>query len=132
MKTRRLGKTELQVSEIGFGGEWLERHPEEESIELIHYASAQGINILDCWMPDPKSRNIIGEGIRENRDKWFIQGHIGSTWKDEQYYRTREMEYVRPAFEDLLKSLSVTIRLMICFLQVKILSPCLRKNLTAA
>ena len=45
MKTRRLGKTELQVSEIGFGGEWLERHPEEESIELIHYASSKGINI---------------------------------------------------------------------------------------
>ena len=105
MKTRRLGKTGLMVSEIGFGGEWLERHTETEGIELIRYASEKGINILDCWMADPKSRNIIGEGIKENRDQWFIQGHIGSTWKDGQYFRTREMKYVRPAFEDLLKRL---------------------------
>ena len=56
-------------------------------------------------MADPKSRNIIGEGIKENRSQWFIQGHIGSTWKDNQYFRTRDMKYVRPAFEDLLKRL---------------------------
>lgn len=105
MINRRLGKTELMVSEIGFGGEWLERHPEEHSIELIKYASGKGINILDCWMPDPKSRNIIGEAIKENRGDWYIQGHVGSTWKDGQYYRTRDMEYVKPAFEDLLKRL---------------------------
>ncbi len=105
MKTRRLGKTNLQVSEIGFGGEWLERHPEEESIELIRYASSKGINILDCWMPDPKSRTIIGEGIKDNREQWFIQGHLGSTWKDGQYYRTRDLNYVKPAFEDLLTRL---------------------------
>ncbi|RHP49228.1 aldo/keto reductase [Clostridium sp. AF32-12BH] len=105
MKTRRLGKTNLQVSEIGFGGEWLERHPEEEGIELIRYASSKGINILDCWMADPKSRDVIGKGIKENRASWYIQGHIGSTWKDGQYFRTRDMAYVRPAFEDLLKRL---------------------------
>jgi hypothetical protein len=105
MNKRRLGKTGLMVSEIGFGGEWLERHPEEEGIQLIKYASSKGINILDCWMADPKSRNIIGEGIKDNRSEWFIQGHIGSTWKDGQYYRTRDMAYVRPAFEDLLERL---------------------------
>ena len=36
MKRRRLGKTGLLVSEIGFGGEWLERHPEQAGIDLIH------------------------------------------------------------------------------------------------
>ena len=102
MQTRRLGKTGLQVSEIGFGAEWLERHPEEEGVELIHYAADAGINILDCWMPDPKSRDIIGLGIRDDRAHWYIQGHLGSTWKNGQYYRTRDLIYVRPAFEDLL------------------------------
>ena len=48
MNKRRLGKTGLFVSEIGFGGEWPGRHPEDESIELIRYASSMGINILDC------------------------------------------------------------------------------------
>ncbi|MBR1606244.1 MAG: aldo/keto reductase [Clostridia bacterium] len=102
MNKRRLGKTNLMVSEIGFGGEWLERHPEEESIELIRYAESQGINIIDCWMPDPKSRDIIGKAIKDSRDKWYVQGHIGSTWQNGQYVRSRDMQFVKPAFEDLL------------------------------
>lgn len=105
MNYRRLGKTGLMVSEIGFGGEWLERHPFEESVELIKYAGKQGINIIDCWMADPKSRDIIGEAISQNRDKWYIQGHIGSTWQDGQYVRTRDMKYVKESFEDLLARL---------------------------
>lgn len=105
MNYRTLGKTALQVSEIGFGGEWLERHPEEESIELMRYANQLGINIIDCWMPDPKSRDIIGKAMEGNRDKWFVQGHLGSTWQNEQYVRTRDIKYVKPAFEDLLARL---------------------------
>lgn len=105
MNYRTLGKTNLLVSEIGFGGEWLERHEFDESVSLIKHAESKGINIIDCWMPDPKSRDIIGEAIKDNREKWFVQGHIGSTNKDGQYYRTREMNYVVPAFEDLLKRL---------------------------
>jgi len=105
MNLRTLGKTGLKVSEIGFGGEWLERHEEAESVELIKYAHEKGINIIDCWMPDPKSRDIIGKAMEGCRDSWFVQGHIGSTYQNGQYVRTRDMKFVPGAFEDLLKRL---------------------------
>ena len=105
MNYRVLGKTGLKVSEIGFGGEWLERHDEQDSIELLKYASSKGINIVDCWMPDPKSRDIIGSAMEGNRDFWYVQGHIGSTYQNGQYVRTRDLNHVRPAFEDLLSRL---------------------------
>ncbi len=105
MKYRKLGNTGISVSEIGFGGEWLERHPEAESVELMKYAAARGINIIDCWMPDPKSRDIIGKAMKGNREHWYVQGHLGSTWQNGQYVRTRDMKYVKPAFEDLLSRL---------------------------
>lgn len=103
MQYRILGKTGLSVSEIGFGGEWLERHDEAHSVELLRYAHNKGMNIVDCWMPDPKSRNIIGKAMEGCRDSWYVQGHVGSTWQNGQYVRTRDMNFVRPAFEDLLQ-----------------------------
>lgn len=105
MNYRVLGKTGLRVSEIGFGGEWLERHPEEESVSLMKYAGEKGINVIDCWMPDPKSRDIIGKAMQGCRDKWHVQGHFGSTWQNGQYVRTRDITFVKPAFEDLLSRL---------------------------
>ena len=105
MRYRNLGNTGLKVSEVGFGGEWLERHEESESVELLRYAHEKGINIVDCWMPDPKSRDIIGKAMAGCRDTWYVQGHIGSTYQNGQYTRTRDLTYVRPAFEDLLKRL---------------------------
>ena len=105
MKKRMLGKTGLMVSEIGFGGEWLERHSEDEAVELMRYAGSKGINIIDCWMPDPKSRDIIGRAMQGNRENWYVQGHLGSTWQDGQYVRSRDLNYVKPAFEDLLARL---------------------------
>ena len=105
MRYRTLGKTGLSVSEIGFGGEWLERHDAAESTALVRYAAEKGVNIIDCWMPDPKSRDIIGAAMEGNRENWIVQGHIGSTYQNGQYVRTRDMKFVRPAFEDLLARL---------------------------
>ncbi len=105
MRYRKLGNTGLRVSEIGFGGEWLERHSETESAALIRHAHSLGINIIDCWMPDPKSRDIIGKGIAEDPAGWIVQGHIGSTYQNGQYVRTRDAAACRAAFEDLLRRL---------------------------
>ena len=105
MRYRTLGKTGLKVSEIGLGGEWLERHNTEEVKEVIDVCQKEGINILDCWMPEPNVRSNIGKAIKGSRDKWYIQGHLGSTWQNGQYERTRELDKVIPAFEDLLAQL---------------------------
>ena len=102
MRYRSLGKTGLQVSEIGLGGEWLERHSAEEVKAVVDYCAEKGINILDCWMSEPNVRANIGAAIEGQREKWIIQGHIGSTWQDGQYVRTRELPQVKAAFADLL------------------------------
>ena len=105
MQYRRLGKTGLMVSEIGLGGEWLERHNTAECKAVIDRCEQAGINILDCWMSEPNVRSNIGKAIAHDRARWIIQGHIGSTWQNGQYVRTRDMSKVKPAFEDLLTRL---------------------------
>lgn len=105
MQYRRLGKTDLMVSEIGFGGEWLERMELEGCRAIFKACEEQGINILDCWMSEPNVRSAIGECLKGSREKWYIQGHIGSTWQGGQYVRTREIPKVKEAFEDLLARL---------------------------
>lgn len=101
MRYRELGSTGLKISEIGFGGEWMDKSL-EETRAVVDACEAAGINILDCWMADPTRRSNLGDALEGRRDKWIIQGHIGSTWQDGQYVRTRDMDRVKPAFEDLL------------------------------
>ncbi len=105
MKYRKLGTTGLEVSEIGLGAEWLERHNEKEVKEIIDCCESYGINILDCWMSEPNVRTNIGKAIRGKRERWIIQGHIGSTWQNGQYVRTRDLAKVEEAFSDLLTRL---------------------------
>ena len=102
MKYRKLGKTGLMVSEIGFGTEWMERHNAQECREVILSCEEYGINILDCWMGNPVVRSAIGDAIEGRREKWYIQGHVGNVWENGQNTRTRDMEKCRIAFEEML------------------------------
>lgn len=101
MRYRKLGKTGLEVSEIGFGGEWMDKSP-EETRAVVDACERAGINILDCWMADPTRRSNLGDAFEGRRDKWIIQGHLGSVWQNGQYVRLRDFDAVEPAFQDLL------------------------------
>ena len=105
MQYRRLGKTGLMVSEIGFGAEWMERHTAGECREVLLCAESHGINILDCWMCNPQVRSSLGNALAGRRERWYIQGHVGSVWQNGQYMRTRDVALCRAAFEDLLARL---------------------------
>lgn len=95
----------IQLSQIGFGAEWMTEKSQEEVNDIIKHCEENQINLLDCWMADPKIRTLLGNAIKDTRNKWYIQGHIGSTWQNNQYVRTRDMDEVKKAFKDLLERL---------------------------
>ena len=68
MRYRDLGRTGLQVSEIGFGAEWM-NGTREETRALMEHAREQGVNILDCWMADPHIRANLGYGMKGHTDE---------------------------------------------------------------
>ena len=105
MEYRRLGRTGLEASVVGFGAEWIEKMDDNAVRALVDRCVEAGVNIVDCWMSDPAVRSALGAALEPTRDRWIIQGHIGSTWQDGQYVRTRDLDAVRPAFEDLLARL---------------------------
>lgn len=105
MEYRPLGTTGLKASVIGFGAEWIEGMDGDGVRALVDRCVGAGVNIADCWMSDPAVRSALGAALEPTRERWIIQGHIGSTWQDGQYVRTRDLAQVRPAFEDLLTRL---------------------------
>ena len=80
MRYRELGKTGLSVSEIGLGGEWLERHNAGEVKAVIDRCEELGINILDCWMSEPEVRSKIGAAIAGKRERWMCVPGIWSRY----------------------------------------------------
>ncbi|MDO5860378.1 aldo/keto reductase [Methanobrevibacter sp.] len=107
MDYRKLGNTGVEVSEIAFGAEFLVERPYEDAEELIRACEENGINFVDCWMSEPDVRSHLGRAIKDNRKNWVIQGHIGSTWQNGQYVRTRDMDKVIPAFEDFMERFQI-------------------------
>ena len=106
MNYRTLGRTGLQVSEIGLGCEHLQGKEYRIVKAVTDEAFELGVNIFDIFMSEPQIRTDIGKAIAGRRDKVIIQGHLGATWKNGQYARRRNVKEVNAAFCDLLARLN--------------------------
>ena len=102
---RKLGNTGIEVSEIGMGCEGFIDKSEEQVKEFVDLMEKEGVNCIDLYSPNPQMRDALGKALRGRRDKFVLQGHICTVWKDGQYKRTRNMKEVKEGFEDQLKRL---------------------------
>jgi len=64
MKKTRLGKTELMVSELAFGGIPVQRHPWDQAVEEIRKVLDMGVNFIDTAHGYTDSEEKIGEAIK--------------------------------------------------------------------
>lgn len=102
---KKLGKSGLNASIVGLGCEHLEGKEFEIVDQVVKAALECKINIFDVFMSEPNVRTNIGKAIEGNRDKVILQGHIGSTFVDGQYHRSRDIGQVKLFFEDFMTRL---------------------------
>ena len=85
MKIRNFKRLNKEISELGFGG-WQLGNTEywgdmtyESGVELVKEALSKGVNFFDTapGYSQGISEKIIGEGIKGNRDKVFINTKFG-------------------------------------------------------
>ena len=105
MKYRTLGRSGLRVSEIGMGCEGFIGKTEERVRELVDLMEENGVNCIDLYAPNPDFRSSLGRALAGRRDKFVLQAHLCTVWKDGQYKRTRDEGEMRASFEDQLERL---------------------------
>lgn len=118
MDYKRLGRTDLKVSEICLGTmTWGSQNTEDEAHAQIDYALEQGLNFMDTAEmypvpPDPKyqgkTEEYIGTWFKKTgqRDKWILASKVGGRGN---FIRKVKSELhgagIRSALEDSLKRL---------------------------
>ncbi len=83
MDKRRLGRTNLQVSQVGFGGTWISELQSDLAIAVVRLAFELGITYFDTAPLDGDSEVKIGVALEDVRDECVLATKTGSRTKQE-------------------------------------------------
>ena len=79
MEKRRLGKTDMHVSVLGFGGSEIgyEQASPETVAELLNNALDTGLNVIDTAECYHNSEELIGQAVSDRRDEFYLSPSAG-------------------------------------------------------
>src|SRR5207237_3931542 len=83
MEKRRLGRTDMDVSVLGFGGAGTAGEDIENIRKVLNSALDAGINVIDTAECYEGSEESIGNDISKRRAEFFIFnkcGHLRGIW----------------------------------------------------
>lgn len=111
MKYRSLGKSGLQVSEVGFG--CMSLNPQQpDGIRLLREAMTAGINYFDTADLYDKGENekLLGKAIKGHRDSVIVATKGGNQWNAQGTAWTwnTSPDYLMQAAEDSLRRLGTS------------------------
>lgn len=69
---RLLGKTNINIKRVGFGGIPIQRITQEDTNQVVAELEKQGINFIDTARGYTISEEYIGNALKEKRNKFFI------------------------------------------------------------
>jgi aryl-alcohol dehydrogenase-like predicted oxidoreductase len=117
MKYRALGRSGLEVSEIGFGGwalggQW-GAQDDQDSIAALHKAMDLGLNFIDTaeGYGNGRSERVIGQVLRERSQRIYVATKTppkDGPWPPSPYCRAAERypeDYLRANVEQRLRNL---------------------------
>ncbi|HET7578427.1 MAG TPA: aldo/keto reductase [Bacillales bacterium] len=108
MKKNQLGKSELAVSEIGFGSMSLGKN-EQQDIRILHEAIDRGVNFIDTadLYGFGEIEKTVGKALKGNRDNVILATKAGNHWEEgkDGWYWDPSKDYIKQAAKNSLKRL---------------------------
>jgi len=83
LQKRKLGRTGLDVSIVGFGGTWISQLSTDEAVKVVRRAFELGINYFDTAKLDGDSEEKIGAALQDVRDECILATKTASRTKSE-------------------------------------------------